>query len=305
MRETLDVPAGFSFRRTVFSHGWYSLPPFSVAADGSSLSTTVELSGDRPRRLTVGPARRGVVWQVPGRPSARVRDRLRAATRRMLGLDVDLSEFHERAAARAETRWIAETGSGRLLRAPTAFEDLIKLVLTTNCTWSSTQRMVGTLVGRYGRSAAEGPPAFPRPVSLERAGEGDLRERVRTGYRAPHLWRLARDTARGSLRPSAWDRDRRDDETLRADLLELPGVGPYVADNVMRMLGRPCGLGLDSWLRAKYGRVYHGGRRVGDRTIARRYARFGRWAGLALWCEMTRDWFEDENPVRALLAESG
>ena len=51
--------------------------------------------------------------------------------------------------------------------------------------------------------------------------------------------------------------------------------------------------------RAKYSRVYHGGRRVADRTIARRYARLGRWGSLALWCDMTRDWFEADRP-RAL-----
>ena len=62
-------------------------------------------------------------------------------------------------------------------------------------------------------------------------------------------------------------------------------------------MGRPCGLGLDSWLRAKYGRVYHGGRRVSDRTIARRYARHGPWAGLTLWCDLTRDWFQSDSPT--------
>jgi N-glycosylase/DNA lyase len=63
----------------------------------------------------------------------------------------------------------------------------------------------------------------------------------------------------------------------------------------LRFLGRPDGLGLDSWLRREYARIHHGGRPVTDRTIARRYARFGRWAGLALFCEMTRDWFDAED----------
>ena len=34
------------------------------------------------------------------------------------------------------------------------------------------------------------------------------------------------------------------------------------------------------------------GRPVRDRTIARRYAPYGSFAGLALWCDMTRGWFE-------------
>jgi 3-methyladenine DNA glycosylase/8-oxoguanine DNA glycosylase len=81
---------------------------------------------------------------------------------------------------------------------------------------------------------------------------------------------------------------------LKEEMLSLPGVGPYVAENMLRFLGRPEGLGLDSWLRAEYARKYHGGRRVTDRTIARRYACFGSWAGLALWCDMTRPYFDDD-----------
>lgn len=46
-------------------------------------------------------------------------------------------------------------------------------------------------------------------------------------------------------------------------------------------------------LQAWYARVYHGGRRVSDRTIARRYAKLGQWGGLAAWCEMTRDYLAD------------
>lgn len=42
-------------------------------------------------------------------------------------------------------------------------------------------------------------------------------------------------------------------------------------------------------VRAKLARLV--GRRLDDRQIARRYRRFGRWCGLALWCEVTADWF--------------
>jgi hypothetical protein len=52
-------------------------------------------------------------------------------------------------------------------------------------------------------------------------------------------------------------------------------------------------------MRAKYARLYHGGRRVSDRTIARRYRHLDAWAGTALWLALTRDWFEGEAPSRA------
>ena len=53
-------------------------------------------------------------------------------------------------------RWIAETGSGRLLRCASLFEDLVKLVLTTNCSWALTTRMVDGLVEHYGDRAPDG-----------------------------------------------------------------------------------------------------------------------------------------------------
>lgn len=291
----LDAPAGFVFARTVFGHGWVTLPPFRFDAGGRWLETVVALPAGGARRLRLSAAPGGVSVDAPRRPDAF----LRGAARRVMNLDTDFSEFHRLARGQAEFAWIAETGSGRLLRCPTLFEDLAKLVLTTNCTWAFTTRMVRTLVDAYGERAPDGSRSFPTARSIARAGERQLRDRVRAGYRAPLLARLAALVDSGKVDPERWSGDRREAAELKRDMLALPGVGPYVAENMLRFLGRPHGLGLDSWLRAKYGRVHHRGRRVTDRTIARRYARFGRWASLALWCDMTRDWFDGDGPSAA------
>ena len=50
--------------------------------------------------------------------------------------------------------------------------------------------------------------------------------------------------------------------------------------------------------------VYHGGRPVIDRTIARRYAKLGRWAGLAIWLDLTREWLDGEEPSAAWVSLS-
>ena len=218
----------------------------------------------------------------------------------MLNLDLDLTAFYALAASQPQTAWIARARAGRLLRGATAFEDLVKLVLTTNCTWTLTQRMVAALVEHFGEPAPDGRRSFPTPAGLARAGERVLRERIRTGYRAPFLAELARRVADGEVDPESWGTDTRDPAQLKREMLQLPGVGPYVAENMLRLQGRPDGLALDSWLRAKYARIYHAGRRVTDRTITRRYARQGPWAGLTLWCEMTRDWFDGDDPSPAL-----
>ncbi len=292
----LPAPAGFSFRRTVLSHGWCMLPPFELGARGASLATTFEVPGGRALRVTLREADGGIAVETPGRAPARS---LEAAARRMLGLDVAMDGFHDAVRAVPRLRWIAETGSGRLLRAPSGFEDLIKLVLTTNCAWSLTTRMTSALVARYGAAAEDGTKAFPTPERLAGAGERELRETARLGYRAPFVAALARDAATGALDPDFWAADGRSAQEIRRDLLRLPGVGPYVAENLLKLAGRPDGLALDSWMRAKYARVHHGGRRVTDRTIGRAYARLGPWAGLAAWFDLTRDWFDGEEPSAA------
>ena len=299
MRIRLDAPAGFPFRRTLLSHGWCMLPPFAVGPGADSLSTTIALPGGGAVRVRLRPDGEAVVLEAPGTADAAGRRHLAAAARRILGLDLDLSRFHAIAASTEGLEWIAETGSGRLLRAPTMFEDLVKLILTTNCSWSLTTRMARTLVETWGEPAPDGSRAFPTPAALATAGERDLRERARTGYRAPYLASLAAKVASGEVDPEAWERDGREPAALKREMTALPGVGPYVAENLLRMLGKPDGLALDSWMRSKYAEMHHGGRAVRDRTIARRYARLGRWAGLAIWLDLTRDWLDGDEPAAA------
>jgi N-glycosylase/DNA lyase len=62
---------------------------------------------------------------------------------------------------------------------------------------------------------------------------------------------------------------------------------------MLRLLGRHGHLALDSWIRPKLRRLRGLRRQPSDRTIARWYAPYGEWAGLAMWLEVTADWFGD------------
>lgn len=277
MIERIATPRPFDLGAVAESHGWITLAPFVHRPGEPRIETTVEFDGEAlPIVLTPG-KRDEVELRAPGRGKRR---QLREIGERMLGLDVCRKEFYGAVREHEDFRWIARGGHGRLLRSPSLFEDLIKLVLTTNCTWALTKIMCRNLVELYG---AQG-KAFPTPERLAALDPADLRERAKTGYRSPSLVKLARSVTAGEIDPQSWI--AREPEEVHAELLTLPGVGPYVADNVMRMIGRPAGLGLDSVLRAFQAEAYHGGRRVTDRTIERRYRRFGRWAGLVIWCDL-------------------
>jgi len=208
MRVRLATPPDFSFRRTVDSHGWCDLAPFDASVDRSSVATVVPLDGGGARRIVLREDA-GAVLESPGPADAATRRALIAAGRRILALDVDVSEFHEAVRGDPRYRWIAETRSGRLLRAPTAFEDVVKLVLTTNCSWAFTKQMTNALVTRYGETTADGARSFPTPRRLARVAEMEYRVAVRAGYRAPYLAALSRAVVKGEADPASWDDDLR------------------------------------------------------------------------------------------------
>jgi N-glycosylase/DNA lyase len=286
-RTLLPAPAGFDFPRTVRSHGWYALPPFRAEAE--SLESTVATTAG-PFAIRLEPAGGAVAMTVAGRPSPSVRRELEAAARRILSLDLDLAPFHDAVRDDPRFAWIAETGTGRFLRGASVFEDVVKLVMTTNCSWSLTEKMVAATVERFGEKAADGTRAFPIPERLAAVPESVWRGCVRAGYRAPSLRKLAGLVARGEVDLEGWPTDPRSVAELRKEIVKLPGAGPYVAENLLKFWGRPDGLALDSWMRAEYARLFHGGRRVTDRTIGRSVARLGAWGSLALWFTLTRDW---------------
>lgn len=272
--------------RTFTSHGVASLPPMAVDEDARTFTVTLA-AGGVVRTLVVDDA--GVV-RAPGRaPGARTRAALLGALRHVLRLDEDLSGFYALVARDPVLSWAAR-GAGRLIRSPSVFEEVVKTICTTNCTWGATERMVGALVEHLGERGA-----FPTPQAMAAAGEDFYRGVARAGYRGPYLRALAARVAAGELDLEALaDRGLPDDEVERA-LLALPGVGPYAAAHVMLMLGRYSRLILDSWTRPKYARLTGG--RVSDAAIARRFRRYGAFAGLAFWLYLTRDWVAHEQAV--------
>jgi 3-methyladenine DNA glycosylase/8-oxoguanine DNA glycosylase len=143
------------FARTLLSHGVADLPPNSITVDGSRLETVL-LVGDHAWPVGIVPdgpaeARLDVPHDTTA-PTADVRAALLAQARHMFRLDEDLSGFYAVAANDPALAWVT-LGAGRMLRAPTVFEDLIKTICTTNCTWSATERMVGALVSELGSPA--------------------------------------------------------------------------------------------------------------------------------------------------------
>jgi 3-methyladenine DNA glycosylase/8-oxoguanine DNA glycosylase len=113
------------FVRTIVSHGVAELPPNRVDLEGRTLETTLPVTaGARTVRLTTSDGHLRIDG-VAGRVSARSRNELERTVAHMFRLDQDLSGFYAVVSEDGDLSWCAR-GAGRMLRAPTVFEDVVK-----------------------------------------------------------------------------------------------------------------------------------------------------------------------------------
>jgi N-glycosylase/DNA lyase len=299
-------PAGevVDLRRVFLSHGIAELPPMRLDQKAWTFEITVPLTGLGARTVVISQARpgHGLIAVMGQPPTPREGAAITGQVRHVLSLDLDLTPFYAVAAEDPDLSWVIR-GAGRMVRSPTVFEDVVKTICTTNTSWGGTTRMVNALVEHLGEKAPGAPStgpygrAFPTPQAMAGAPERFYTKVAGTGYRGPYLKTLATDVARGRVDLEGLgsaSRDELPDGEVATRLQALPGVGPYAAAHIMLMLGRYDQLILDSWTRPTYARLLGKKRPVSDRTIERRFKRYGRYAGLGFWLFLTRDWLADD-----------
>ena len=244
----LTVPGRFDLGRTALTHGGVGLAPSGW--DGQRLHL----------RLPGGPVsvdRDLVVGWRDARPPVGV-------LRRVLALDDDVEPLWRACDAVDGLAWVRATGTGRVLRSPTVWQDVVGALAQVRSSYRGAQARMRALVGDR---------SFPAP------GEVAARRQLPGwGLREPWLRALAAAVDAGSADPERWlDPDLTDDD-VHEQLLELVGVGRFTAAQLMPLLGRPRPMVLDGWLRTQLGGA-------GDAVLRARYAAAGRWAGTAAWLD--------------------
>ncbi len=148
----LKTPHRFHFWRTVYSHGWCALEPFRVDTTQEILERVCTLSDGTRFLVTIRGATTGagIRFTASPRVSRAHMAEIGRQVRAMFRLDEDLTSFYRHASRYAQYRWIPRLGVGRLLRAPTVFEDVVKMLCTTNCSWELTTAMVTNLTNTLG-----------------------------------------------------------------------------------------------------------------------------------------------------------
>jgi len=200
-------------------------------------------------------------------------------------LDDDLDEFYTSIAADERMGWMAHHRAGRLVRSPTVWEDLVKTMCTTNCSWGLTKSMVRNLVDKVGTKQA-----FPTAEAMASMDEAFYREEIRAGYRSPYFVELAQKVAAGELDPQSWLATDLPTLDLKKEMKKVKGVGDYAAENLLKLVGRYDGLALDSFLRGQFYKTHNKEKTCPDKKIERHYKKYGQWRGLVIWCDMTERW---------------
>jgi 3-methyladenine DNA glycosylase/8-oxoguanine DNA glycosylase len=280
---SIPVPPGFNFESTVQSHGWYLLAPFRWSRAQKMLYRP-EILGGRVRHLKITEGLR-----VEGAADS---PELRKKLTRMFQLHLNMAEFMAIARGSEAHAWVEGAGFGRLLCGSTLFEDAVKIITTTNTTWRQTMRMVELLVSKCGRSGA-----FPEPKGVARFSADDLQRDCRLGYRAKSIHALAEGIVDRSIDLDAITDPSQSTEDLFDSYRSLPGIGPYGAAHLLAMDGRHDFIAVDSEFRRFVRETHHKGRRVSDKTMLRRYAKWGKWKYLAYWSELWKAVAERLQPM--------
>ena len=298
MEFSIPLPRNFNFWATVYSHGWCALPPFRVDKEKRRIRAVIPNSNGRYHSISLTEGKRALLVSVENTSSLKQADIARISKHifTMFRTEESFEEFYAESKKYPRYRWIAKKGAGRLLRCPTAFEDVVKMICTTNCSWALTQIMVKALVTKLGTHIHGDVFSFPAPEAIAARSESFLRKEIRCGYRAPYLLELSRNIASGKMAVEEWRISEAPTEELFKHVRTVKGVGPYAAGNILKLLGRYDYLGLDSWCRGKFYELFKKGKKVKDSTIEKYYAPFGKWRGLFLWMDVTKDWHTREFP---------
>jgi 3-methyladenine DNA glycosylase/8-oxoguanine DNA glycosylase len=288
----IAVDQPFDLKLSLFGHGWIALLPHRFDESDQQWHTVLRLG----RSIADASIQQTSAHQLQIRLATRTKlnrtqlNQARLQIAHMLRLGEDLSPFYKMCRRDPSRRWIAKRGGGRLLRSPSVFEDLMKLLFTTNTSWTATEHMTSNLVAAIGPKSPGGAKAFPTPKQCA-LDESFYRDVVRCGYRSQAALELSNGFAEGRLTDQTFLNPQSAD-SLWQKLCELRGFGPYAAGQAMRLCGHYNRLAIDSWCRNKLAGPGDQNKPPSDHEIERRYAAMAPYQGLALWCDLTADWHQ-------------
>ena len=225
----------FSLKKTVLSHGWVNLAPFKWMSEEKKLYVKFELGGGVCSGYIQTDVLAGSLLfksdeEIPEEYIAVLNKNFL----RMLALNQDINGLVELCKINNDHEYLEciKKGWGRILKAPSYWEDAVKTICTTNASWSYTQQMCRNLCSFLGEEGS-----FPGPEKILSVGAEFLKEKVKLGYRSEFVFQLALDIIDNNLDLDAVAKSRgacrKEAERI---VKNIKGLGPYGANHMMVLL---------------------------------------------------------------------
>ena len=202
-----------------------------------------------------------------------------------LQVDVDLAAILDTFPQDAPMQYAAAACHGLRLLRQEPWECLASFILSSTKQIVQIRQIIAQLCERHGNPVAGLPGeaaafAFPTPAQIAALTDAELRD-CKMGFRAPYLLRAAQRIMASELNLDGLR--RLDLSEARARLLQLPGVGPKIADCVLLFAyGFPTAFPVDVWVMKALRQLYFPKRRPSPQKLQRFVAtHFGPNAGYA------------------------
>ncbi|MCM3760589.1 hypothetical protein M3212_07280 [Alkalihalobacillus oceani] len=280
----IPLQEDFNFAAAVTDHGWWMLSPNEWDDQRHILSRPVRLRNQKKVLVRISKLEHHLQLEMESEAPLDDADQqdIKEQVAWMFRLDETFEPFYTMCSDFKELLLLPHTGRGRLLRSPTLFEDVVKVILTTNTRWGQTINMARNLVDQLGDTLPVNQQEykiFPEPERILEAGEAFLKEQIRVGYRSTYII----DAAEKALDP-AFDLESLTSSTDGlAKLLDIKGVGPYAFNTLSMILGKYDSLPVDSDYKAHVMMKYFNGEKVKGRKMESVYEKWGAYKFLAYW----------------------
>lgn len=195
--------------------------------------------GDQPVLLSVTQRKTTLDVTISGEALSPVVKRAAViAIERLLGINVDLSDFYKFASSQPRLKELAQPFRGlKPPRFASVFEGVVNGITCQQLSLTVGIIFLNRLAERCGLSFGPGMYAFPRPEDVARLKESDLRLLGYSGSKARSLIELAGSIVEGRLDLTVLE--QLDNQECFERLVSLRGIGRWTAEYVLlRGLGR-------------------------------------------------------------------
>ncbi|MFS0785128.1 hypothetical protein ABC345_01965 [Shouchella sp. 1P09AA] len=274
----ISIQEPFDFKDAVTSHGWWMLAPSYWDAEKESFYRPLVLETNKIVVVKISMVAMNLCVDVNIDLTELEQEEVRNQVSWMFRLNEVFQPFYTLCETYQELAFLQEHKRGRLLRSPSLFEDMIKVLFTTNTRWQQTIQMSELLTIQLGdRTSGFGRTfyTFPSPERIKDAGESFLQKYVRVGYRSRYIL----DAAEKIL-----NQPERYLNTSSADVFkEIKGVGPYARNSLAMIIGQYDGVPVDSEYKKHVIQTYFQGVAPSKKELETVYDKWGEYKYLAYW----------------------